>query len=74
MTAAIDTAPAPGHGDQDHDDSLTHYYCCDENQSLCGVDLTDVPVGSSDDDLLCIVCTDLNGLPCRTGCCRWWRP
>lgn len=50
------------------DDDLNHLYCCDENRSLCGIDLTDVPVVDVDPDEdpdLCVVCRDLEFRTCE---------
>ncbi|MFG2141886.1 hypothetical protein [Streptomyces sp. NPDC048650] len=39
--------------------TIAHYYCCDPNQSLCGLELGDTSfAGDSEQD--CVVCADLN--------------
>lgn len=50
-----------------HDDELNHIVCCDDNRSLCGLDMTEVP-WCDDDENECVVCLDLEGLPCCEGC------
>lgn len=32
------------------DDGLLHYYCCDENVAMCGLDLKNVPVVDDESD------------------------
>lgn len=43
-------------------DDLTHYYCCDENASLCGFDITNAHETEMDTD--CVVCNELAELDC----------
>ncbi|MEU1355346.1 hypothetical protein ABZ410_15805 [Streptomyces cinnamoneus] len=50
-TAATTVTPPSG--------SISHTYCCDPNQALCGLDLGGMPLaGEGDQD--CVVCVDLN--------------
>lgn len=51
----------------DHDE-LDHYFCCDENRGLCGVDLSDAVIVTDDECADCVVCEDLEGLPCCLTC------
>jgi hypothetical protein len=54
-----------------HEDDLTHISCLhDEDTALCGIDLTGAEWGSND-DLLCVVCLDLDKHYDQIGtCCR----
>lgn len=49
------------------DDDLHHIYCecTGSNVALCGRDLTDVPEVIVDDDNLCVVCAELEVIPCE---------
>ncbi|MCL7380379.1 hypothetical protein [Streptomyces sp. 35G-GA-8] len=39
--------------------AIAHYYCCDPNWALCGLDLNDMPPsGHGEQD--CVVCADLD--------------
>lgn len=67
MSAAVltpepvaDAAP-PGDGD-----GLTHTVCwCDVDEALCGADVAGLPaLDEWDDEDLCVVCEDLDRLPC----------
>ena len=53
---------------ESNDDDLDHIFCgCSEDRGLCGADLTDVPeIPWGDDDVpeTCVVCLDLEPLPC----------
>ncbi|MFJ9416678.1 hypothetical protein ACIRPT_21150 [Streptomyces sp. NPDC101227] len=40
-------------------DKIAHFYCCEPDQSLCGLDLSDTPP-SKDGEQDCVVCTDLD--------------
>lgn len=64
--ASTDVRPAPSRPKAD--DSLDHVYCCDENVSLCGLDLSDVPIVKLDADRLCKICEELADLPCGPEC------
>jgi len=44
-------------------DELLHLYCCDENLSLCSLDITDLPITNDWEDL-CVVCDDIERKPC----------
>lgn len=62
-----ETSVKPSNTSSD-DDDLDHIYCeCDENISLCGIDLTGVEEIDKDaetpDD--CVVCIDLRDRPCQ---------
>lgn len=68
MTTA--TLPAPVVPSTD--DGLVHTYCCDENWSLCGLDITAEPeVAYSDSSDRCVVCAELDerGGPCGVPGC-----
>lgn len=45
-----------------------HLYCCDPDRAICGVDLS---AADEVEDLpnLCVVCDDLDALPCPH--CGW---
>ncbi|MGG7574145.1 hypothetical protein [Streptomyces sirii] len=45
-------------------EAITHYYCCDPNRALCGLDLRHMPpAGDGEQD--CVVCVDLDAdCPC----------
>lgn len=45
---------------------VDHLYCCDRSLALCGADITDT---SEVDDADCVVCLDLDRLPCPR--CGW---
>lgn len=64
------TLPAPTRSDTAGDD-LDHFYCCDENVAMCGVDLTGVPEADNVGDL-CPLCALVNesGLPCPVRGCQ----
>jgi hypothetical protein len=53
----------------DPDDDLCHLYCCDENLSACGLDLTGEEVSQDDDEPVCVVCEDLWPLGCPNPDC-----
>ncbi|MFE3139676.1 hypothetical protein [Streptomyces scopuliridis] len=40
-------------------DATAHYYCCDPNRALRGLDLNDMPP-SRDGEQDCVVCADLD--------------
>lgn len=44
------------------DGGVNHYYCCDKNISLCGHDITDLPIDSTPalDEGICRVCEELD--------------
>lgn len=57
------TQLAPSTTDITTDDELDHITCCvDENISLCGLDLTDVP-WVDDFTNLCRMCAELDDVP-----------
>ncbi|MGX8904220.1 hypothetical protein ACR820_02890 [Streptomyces netropsis] len=39
--------------------AITHYYCCDPNRALCGLDLSGMPA-AGDEEQDCVVCVDLD--------------
>lgn len=47
-----------------HWDGLDHWYCCNENQALCGADITNAPE-VNDMPNLCVVCDDLEKNDCE---------
>ncbi|MGP4114617.1 hypothetical protein ACTWP5_27375 [Streptomyces sp. 4N509B] len=47
-------------------DSIDHLYCCDRGRALCGTDIADEPETDGAD---CVVCLDLDLLPCPV--CGW---
>lgn len=67
MTVDETTEPVVRVGRSADDDDLGHIFCdCDENRALCGADVTDCPVVEDrDDSLLCVVCADLEDVPCE---------
>ncbi|MGA5134402.1 hypothetical protein ACPCTO_31875 [Streptomyces olivoreticuli] len=46
-------------------DSISHTYCCDPTQALCGLDLDGMP-SAGEDDQECVVCVDLD--ECKAAC------
>lgn len=46
------------------DSDMNHVYCCDPNTAWCGTDISNHPEVSEDTPLDCIVCADLEDLPC----------
>lgn len=54
-----------------HDDGLDHYACDhNENTAFCGTDVPDIEFTEfSDDDLICVVCADLDDLYASLGIC-----
>lgn len=65
----LDTRPVPD-GRTKADPDECHLYCCSEDVSLCGLDISDanereVP---PDDDAVCLVCGALEDIPCGPGC------
>jgi hypothetical protein len=75
MTAPI-IAPStePQTPDQTDDDDFDHIFCCEENRSLCGVDLTGVEehTGCTADCHICPMCEVIfnAGHPCSATCDR----
>lgn len=60
-----ETAPAPVVTDTE-DADLTHFCCeCEPETALCGATLTLLYYEMTDDDTLCVVCEDLDPLPCE---------
>jgi hypothetical protein len=58
----VDTQPAPSRHVTDVRHDICHLTCCyDRNTALCGMDVTDTPVGSPDDPV-CITC-DMTDCP-----------
>jgi hypothetical protein len=60
------TAPANVERIQLNDD-IVHYYCCDENLSRCGLDITDEPeVYGTPEEQCCEICVNRArlGAPC----------
>lgn len=52
----------------DDEDSLDHIFCrCTPDLGLCGADLAgcDESPRDSDENMLCVVCIDLEPLPCK---------
>lgn len=50
---------------------LDHFYCCDEDISMCGFDISDLPVVDFGLDNICVVCAEINICPiCGTD----WTP
>ena len=49
-----------------HDDTLYHIFCeCDEDLGLCGLDISDLVISEPlGDDKVCVVCLDLEFVPC----------
>lgn len=46
------------------DSETVHIFCpCSPDMALCGEDLSDVPFDDGDD--VCVVCADLDRLPCE---------
>jgi len=52
-------------------DDLSHYYCCDPDLSLCGLDLSRVPESRPPLPNLCRVCEALDR---SVHCARGWTP
>lgn len=62
---------APTSGKTDAGDDLDHYYCCDINRSLCGLDISELGITDFDDDgdQVCVVCVDLQDVACTNPGC-----
>lgn len=43
---------------------MHHYYCCDEDKALCGEDIRGVPENDGEGEQMCVVCDDLEEVPC----------
>jgi hypothetical protein len=68
-TALLDR-PLPAAPDATGD--VIHLWCCDENISMCGLDITDEPeVQPEEDEVLCPMCAlvEDEGLPCPAPGC-----
>ncbi|ASR80061.1 hypothetical protein SEA_ARCADIA_40 [Arthrobacter phage Arcadia] len=35
---------------------MHHLWCCNENLSLCGEDITNLPINDGEGDQLCVIC------------------
>jgi hypothetical protein len=63
----LETRPVPvGRVKSDPDDS--HLYCCSEDVSLCGLDISDADDLDFSDDECCPRCLSLQESPCGPGC------
>lgn len=58
------TRPALGSDDLDH----VVCTCCDPDLALCGRDMTGTDWVDDNQGLRCVVCADLQDLPCWSGC------
>lgn len=71
MSAAL--AERPEAVLDDTDDTLSHFYCCDETKALCGSSLDGAEFEGDDGDVDCIVCVSLEasmrGKPCASATC-----
>lgn len=58
---SVELEESPATTDDDHNDGLNHYYCCDPDKALCGRDISHHPEidHNIDNNNDCIVCTDL---------------
>lgn len=68
---ATTTLPAPTSLDTTSD-AIVHTFCCDENRSLCGLDISTEPfTPDSDPAHECVVCFELDeaGGPCGVPGC-----
>lgn len=43
---------------------LNHVYCCDPDTAWCGTDVSDAAEVGPDTDIDCVVCAELEDLPC----------
>lgn len=60
------TALAPELDTATHDgDDEVHVVCCRPDVALCGSDVTALAWVDDDAEATCVVCADLEGLPCR---------
>lgn len=50
---------------QDGGDAFTHVVCCNPDIALCGSDVADVDWVSNDAEATCVVCAELEELPCH---------
>lgn len=66
MSTALSLAPTSGKTDAG--DDLDHYYCCDINLSLCGLDIAELGLAEFDGQL-CVVCDDLVEAACANPKC-----
>jgi hypothetical protein len=64
MTATA-TAPVPVVADTD---DVIHWSCCDDLRAVCGAE---VDGDDSALDATCVVCIDLEDLPCPSPTCDW---
>lgn len=58
------TAVKPSKPKASIDDNVDHIYCCDVNESMCGLDITDLPFVEVLPDV-CVVCDDLAQRTCE---------
>lgn len=65
MTTTVETSPATDASTAPGSD-LNHVYCCDPNTAWCGTDISTHAEIDSDTPLDCVVCADLEPLPCPT--------
>lgn len=57
----IDTAPRLASSGEDEDDEITHLWCCDENISMCGLDISGDRIDQdAPDEQTCKLCVMVN--------------
>lgn len=57
IASAPEASAAPG-------SDMNHIYCCDPNTAWCGADISDHVEVAPDVPVDCVVCADLEDLPC----------
>lgn len=56
-----EAAPQCALSDEDADDEVTHLWCCDENISMCGLDISGDPIDQdAPDEQNCTLCVMVN--------------
>lgn len=54
------------------DDDTDHWYCCNPDVAMCGLDISSAPFVRTDPRRLCPLCdlVDVEGLPCPVPGCQ----
>lgn len=43
---------------------MSHIVCCDDDTAICGIDVSDAVWRPDEEDADCVVCIELEELPC----------